>query len=94
MADFLAMEDGREHRQHRFDQHPRVPGPTRTDFHVGGVPGLGMEACIRQDSHLVMKLRNQWVKMRVVDVGGGAIPGTNQAPLIEDEQSLPPTIHR
>src|SRR5262249_45382278 len=33
MAHFLAMEDGREHRQHGFHQHARVPGATRTDFH-------------------------------------------------------------
>src|SRR5437879_13666545 len=60
MADFLAMEDGREHRQHRFDQHPRVPGPTRTDFHVGGVTGLGMDARIRQVNHLVLLYGYGW----------------------------------
>src|SRR5215471_10205973 len=85
MADFLAMEDRREHRQHRFDQHPRIPSPTRTDFHVGGVPGLGMEPRIGQDDHLLIKLSNQQVKMRVVDVGGDAALGTNPAPLIQDE---------
>ena len=59
MAHFLAMEDRGEHRQHRFHQHPRVPGATRTDFHVGGIPGLGMESRIGQDNHLVVKLGNQ-----------------------------------
>ena len=47
MAHFLAMEHRREHRQHRFHQHPRVPGAARTDFHVGGIASLGMEARIR-----------------------------------------------
>src|SRR5947199_10313685 len=30
MADFLAMENRGEHREHRFYQHPGIPGPTRT----------------------------------------------------------------
>lgn len=54
MADFRAMEDRREHRQHRFLHHPRVPGATRTDFHVRGITGCGMEARIRQDNHLTV----------------------------------------
>src|SRR5262245_23648377 len=66
MADFLAMEDGREHRQHRFYQHPRVPGATRTDFHINGIPALGMETHIGQDNHLRIKLRNQGLKMSFV----------------------------
>jgi hypothetical protein len=40
---------------------------------------------IGQDDHLLIKLRNQRVKMRVVDIGGSAVPGTNLAPLIHDE---------
>ena len=66
MADFLAMEDGREHRQHRFYQHPRVPGATRTDFHINGIPALGMETHIGQDNHLRIKLRDQGLKMGFV----------------------------
>jgi hypothetical protein len=89
MAHFLAMEDRREHRQHRFNQHPRVPGATRTDFHIGRIAGFGMETGIREDNHLAVKLGNEGVKMRVVDVGGGTVPGTNQAPLIQDETELP-----
>src|SRR4051795_12035027 len=34
MADFLAMENRGEHREHRFYQHPGIPGPTRTDLHI------------------------------------------------------------
>ena len=86
---FLAMENSRPHRQHRFDQHPRVPGPTRTDFPIGGITGLGMEAGICQDHHPVIKLGNQGVKMGVVHIGGGAVPGTHQAPLVQDEAELP-----
>ncbi len=60
MAHFLAMKNRREHRQHSFHHHARVPGATRTDFHVRGVPGLGMEPGIGQDNHSVVKLSNQW----------------------------------
>lgn len=88
MAHFLAMEDGREHRQHRFHQHPRVPGATRTDLHVRGISSLRMEPCLGQDDHRVDKLRNQRLKMRVVDVRGGTIPGTNQTSLIQYETHL------
>ena len=77
-------EDRGEHRQHRFHQHPRVPGATRADFHVGGIPGLHMETRIGQDDHRVVKLGNQRLKMRVVDVCCGAVPGTDQPPLVQD----------
>ena len=96
MADFLAMEDGREHRQHRFYHHPRVPGAPRTDFHVGGVPGLRMESRIGQNDHRVGKLGNQGVKMRVMDISCRAVPGANQSSLVQDETQLatpnPPMI--
>ena len=59
MADFLAMKDRGEHRQHGFHQHPRVPAATRTDFHVGRITARGMETSIGQDNHLVVKLGNQ-----------------------------------
>ena len=59
MAHFLAMEHRGEHRQHRVDQHPRIPGATRTDLHIGGIAGLGMETGIRQDNHPVVKLGHQ-----------------------------------
>src|SRR5206468_11157076 len=35
-------------------------------------------------NHPVVKLGNQGVKMRVVDVGGGAVPRTDQPPLVQD----------
>ena len=89
MAHFLAMENRGEPRQHRFHQHPCVPGASWTDFHVSRVPALGMEPRIGQDDHLLVKLRNQRVKMRVVDVRRGTVPGTDQPPLVQDEtQSL------
>jgi hypothetical protein len=89
MAHLLAMADRGEHRQHRFHHHPGVPSTTRTDFHVGGVAALGRKARIRQDQHLVLKLGNQGVKRRVVDVGSRAAPGTYAAPLVQDETELP-----
>jgi hypothetical protein len=85
MAHFLAMEDRGEHRQHRFHQHPCIPGTTWTDFHVGRITSRCMETGVGQDNHLAVKLGNQGLKMRVVDVGGGAIPGTDQAPLVQDK---------
>ena len=48
-----------------------------------------MEPRICQDNHLAVTLGNQGVKMRVVDVGGGTVPGTHQPPLIQDETELP-----
>ena len=47
-----------------------------------------MEPCIGQDDHLLVKLRNQRVKIRVVDVRRGAVSGTDQAPLVQDNTEL------
>ena len=96
MAHFLAVEDRSEHRQHRFYQHARVPGATRTDFQVAGIARLRMETRIRQDNHLTVKLGNQRLKMRVMDIGGGTLPGTDQAPLVQDKTQLAanPCLHR
>ena len=68
MAHFLAMEDRGKHRQHRFHQHARVPGTPWTDFHVGWVPGLGMEPRIGQDDHLAIKLGNEGLKVGIGDL--------------------------
>ena len=55
-----------------------------------------MEPGIGQDDHRVDKLSNQRLNMRVVDVRGGTIPGTNQTPLVQYETQLathnPPMI--
>jgi len=90
MAHVLAMADGGEPRQHRFDQHARVPGATRTDFHVAGIARLRMETCIRQDDHLAVKLGKQRLQRRIMDMGRGTIPGPDQAPLVQDKTQLPP----
>ena len=71
------MKDGGEHRQHRFDQYARVPGAPRTDFHVAGIARLRMETCLRQDDHLTVTWDNQRLKMRIMDMGRGTIPGTD-----------------
>ena len=95
MAHFLAMEDRGEHRQHRLHQHPRVPAATRTDFHVGRIPGLRMEAGVCEDDHHVVKLGNQGLKMRVVDVLAVAQSQAQIKPhWFKIQQSLPPTIQR
>jgi hypothetical protein len=90
MPHFLALEDGGEHRQHRCDQHAGIPGATRTDLHVAGIARLRMETCIRQDDPLTVKLGNQRLNMRIMDIGRGTIPGTDQAPLVHDKTQLPP----
>ena len=70
--------------------------PRGQTFMLAGSPILAWKPGIRQDNHLVIKLSNQRVKMRVVDVGGGAVPGTHQAPLVQDETEFatdnPPMI--
>jgi len=88
MVHLLAVADGGEHRQHRFHHHPRVPGPARTDFPVGGLPGFGLKSCICEDDHGVVKLGNQGLKVRIVDVRRGAVSGTDQAPLVHDKTQL------
>ena len=60
------MKNRGEHRQHRFHHHPHVHGATRAEFHIGGVPGPGMEPGIGEDDHAVVKLGNQRLKMRGV----------------------------
>ena len=53
VSDLFEMTDGREHRQHRFDQHARIPGAALADLHIGWIQGVAMEAGIDQDHHLV-----------------------------------------
>src|SRR4029450_2931153 len=59
-------------------------------FHSAGIALLRMEPRIRQDNHLTVKLGNQRLKMRVMDIGRGTIPGTDQAPLVQDKAPLSP----
>ena len=55
-----------------------------------------MEPRICEDNHGIGKLGNQGLKMRVVDIGGGTVPRTNQRPLVQDKTELasddPPMI--
>ena len=62
-------------------KHARVPGATRTDFQVAGIARLRMKTCIRQDHHLTVKLRNQRLQMRIMDIGRGTIPGKDSSPI-------------
>src|SRR5262249_31048687 len=61
---------------------------TRTDFHVGGVPSLGMASGIGPDNHRVSTLGKQGVKMGVMDGGGGTVPRANHAPLVQNVTEL------
>ena len=60
------------------------------------IPGRGMESCVGEDDHDVVKLGNQGLRVRVVDIGGGIIPGIDRALLIQDKTQLavnnPPLI--
>jgi hypothetical protein len=47
-----------------------------------GITLLGMKSRIGQDDHVVRKLRDQRLKGVIGDIGGGVIPGHNQAVLI------------
>jgi len=40
-----------------------------------------MEPGVREDNHEVVKLSNQGLRVRVVDVRRGTVPCTDQAPL-------------
>jgi hypothetical protein len=55
-----------------------------------------METRIGQDDHRVGELGNQGVKMRVMDIGCGVVPGANQPPLVQDKTQFaahnPPMI--
>ena len=85
MAHVLAMADGREPRQHRCHQPARTPGPTRTAGPVGRSAGRGLAAGLRPDTPLGLPRGQQRVHMPGVDGGGGAVPGTPHAPLVQDE---------
>jgi hypothetical protein len=84
MTNYLALQHGREQRPHRFHQQARVPDAARTDLHVGGITGFGMTPCVCEDDHDIVQLSNQWLKLRVVDVHRGTVPGTDQAPLVHE----------
>ena len=72
MVHRLAVADGGQHREHRFNQHASIPCPTLADLHVGGIPGLRIETRIGQDAHGVVTLGNQGLKMRGVHIRRGA----------------------
>jgi hypothetical protein len=98
MARVLARQDGGEHRQPRFDQPPRIPGPTRTALHVGGIARLRMATRLRQANPLAVTLGDQRRQRRLLDVRRGAVPGTEHAPLVPDKATLaadhPPRLAR
>ena len=67
--------------------------PRGQTFMLGGSPVLAWNpVSVRMSS--VRQTGPSGAETRGVDVGGGAVPGTDQAPLVHDKQSLPPTIHR
>src|ERR687888_1882740 len=59
MHHLFEMADERQHREHRFHEHPVLPLPALTQFEIGGIALRGMEAGITQDNHLLLPLSNQ-----------------------------------
>ena len=52
---------------------------------------------IRENHSLVFKTGNQWMKVGIIDVGGGAIPANHQTEVIQKETELAtddPTVVR
>jgi hypothetical protein len=60
MCDLFEMADRRQHRQHCFDQHARIPGTALAHLHIGWIRGVAMQAGIHQNHHLLGKLGHQW----------------------------------
>ena len=57
---------------------------------MGGVSVPGMESAVGHFQHLVFQPPRQMLEMGVTDVGGGAIPSTDQAQMIERQAQLSP----
>src|ERR671937_738379 len=53
-------------------------------------PSAGIGGRVRPESVATFARNTQMWKMRVVDVGCRAVPGTNQPPLIQDETQFAP----
>src|SRR5215475_11004020 len=89
MHHLLQMTDERQHREHRFHQHPVLPLPALTQFEIRGIALRGMEAGITQDNHPPINLLNQPLKGVVRSIGGGTRPPHDQSPLIEQQTEFP-----
>ena len=90
MSYFLQMTDPVQHREHSFDQHPRIPQAPITQFEVHRIPFFGVESGITQADHLLFIGGNQGMKGRVGRIGARTIPTDHQAQLIEPQTELPP----
>lgn len=88
MRDFLEMTDARQPRQHRLHQHPCIPRAPRAELQIAGIAYFGVEACIAQDAHLLLKGFNARVKGGVGRMGPGTIPGHHQAQVNEQQTEL------
>ncbi len=88
------VADGGQHREHRFNQHARVPCAAFADFHVGRIARSTVKPGIGQDHHLVGKLGNQRAECLIRDTVQVAVPGDKQPQMIEDKANLAPMIQR
>ncbi len=70
MHDLFEMTNQSKHRQSGFDAHALVPLTALTQFEIGRVSFLGMEACVGQNDHLIFKLPDEVLEPSVVDIGG------------------------
>ena len=96
MHHFFGVADQGEHGIDRFDQHPVVPGPARTDLEVGRVALAGVEARVTQDQHPVLEDLDQRVKQGIVNVGRRPQPADDAAPLVDQQTQFvaddPPVV--
>src|SRR4029450_8578760 len=96
LPQLLAMYDSGQQRENRLHQHPSIPGPALTYFHVHWLSGLRMKPRVRQDNHGVDNRGDQGVTIHVMDVRCPAAPGPDQPPLSQDKTALaahdPPMI--
>lgn len=88
VSHMFEMANGGEHGKHRFNNHAHIPGFGFAHFQVLGIGLFGVETMICQHNHLVFKRLDQGMKDSVMHIGGGTIPATHQASLVQQATDL------
>ena len=84
----LEIADGRQHRKHRFDEHPEIVLSSPTDFQVRGITALGVKMGIPKDDHLPIKLLDKGMEHAVMHISRRTIPSRDLSPLVEGQTEL------
>src|ERR671916_122059 len=90
MGEFLEMADQSEHRKHGFYHHAPIPFSSSAELEIGGVSFLSMKSAVRQNDHLVLEPLGQGLEAGVADIGSSAVPGADQAQMVERQAQLAP----